>query len=278
MYRILNARVVMAGVCALAIAGGMASGDVIVYQDGATNAFVAAPYEGAQDNLLAGSNKRHDDNLGAYASAGVGNIGWGTYDPPIREIIRFDLTSFAGRYASINSVKLTLTLSKAAKSETVTVHQILAANSDWVEGAGTGSTSAAGESCWWYKAWPDVEWAGGVDSGCGVAGVDYDSTAVASHTWVAAEVDGTALELTLAGDVNAMVDQWSGAQADNAGLILRTTTEDDQTLHLTWKASEFTTDPAMRPMLTIDYEPIPEPASAMLMLLGGLALARRRRK
>ena len=256
----------------------MASAAMVDYQEGATNAFVLAPYEGAQDNLLV-SNTREDDNQGGYGTAIVGNPGWGTYDPPAREIMRFDLTSFAGQYASINSVKLTLTLNGGLASATMSVHQILSANSDWVEGISSGRGINDGESCWWYKAWSataaHADWAGGFDSGCGTPDVDYDSAVLASYAWDATQiVAGDKLELTLTGDLDALIGQWCGPQADNAGLILRSDNEANG-YNLSFRAAE-AAEVADRPLLTIDYVPIPEPAALSLLALGLLGLRKRR--
>jgi len=76
--------------CFLALAVAVASADVVVYQQGATNAFVTG-YAGTSDTHL--NLSEPDLNYGATLST--------TYSSTdtTRGLLRFDLSSFAGNYA-----------------------------------------------------------------------------------------------------------------------------------------------------------------------------------
>ena len=270
----------MVGLTVLGLAAAASHADVITYQQGQSNALVSN-YQGTQDNMLASASNRVRDNFGKYQSAMLGHVDWSN---AAREIMRFDLSSLAGRYIDINSVTLTLSFWWAYpgdKGGTLNVHKILPANSDWVEGIGAGGPSPDirdGESCWRYKAWSELgahaEWAGGFDSGCGVPDVDYDSTALASYAWKGRDLTkGYEIELILTGtDLKAMIDSWAGPQEDNAGLLLLSEPESGQNL-----LQYSNPDSAAPPKLTVDYV-VPEPATLSLVLLGVMGVAYRGRK
>ena len=241
--------------------------EVISYQQGGNNLLVTN-YQGMEDNLLVGTNTRHDDNQGGYEHSIVGNSGWGTYDPPVRTIMRWDLSSLNTQYTNIESVSLTLNVSNTANSGTLSVYALSSANKDWAEGTSFGYGIKHGESCWWYKAWDTngnhVPWAGGVDSGAGVAGVDYNSTALGTLQWNAS----TSGLITINFDgwsntqLNNLIDLWVGSQSENAGIILINNIESNGT-RLLWGAKE-RADIDERPMLSITYSNVPEPSTLFM--------------
>ena len=257
----------------LALAGSSAMGDVIVYQQGETNALLAGNYDGQEDSRLIARSDLADKNYGA-STQGV-RVHSSSYID--RVAVRWDLSSLAGQYLAINSVKLTLTSrGKTKGTGTVAAHAILPANSSWVEGTSFGAIET-GASCWNYAQYDTAAWAG--SGGCGSAGTDHDATALGSLGFT----NGQSGEFEIVFDgldaagLKALIDAWSGAQAGNAGFLLKLADEntDDDRFEF-YDDEDAGVNPT--PKLTIDYTVIPEPASAMLVLLGGLALARRRRQ
>lgn len=238
-----------------------AGATTITYQTGLTNAF-ASNYKGVTDTYLVAYSP--DLNYGAaYAMV---------FGPDDRAgLLRFNLTSFAGKYVSITGISLTLHISTVFDNSQgdLSAYVIKPANAGWVAGtggAGIGNGDVlAGASTWNRRIHDTVSWAG--SAGLNTAGTDYDATKLGSFHWTTAtdyviNFSGTPAQL------KALVDQWAGPQSSNAGILLRNV----QTVG-TGNASILaanTTIPSWSPKLTITYSAGPvivveQPAGTALL-------------
>lgn len=185
-----------------------ASADTIVFRQGVANAVTAA-YAGADDTCVASASPTHNFGGGfgadkvAYAGAGL------------KALLRFDLSAFAGGYSAIDGIDLSLDINFTSGGGTLSVHAVTQANAAWVEGSGAGA-EVAGAASWNSRAHPATPWAG--SAGLSAAAIDYDPVPLASAPAglgrVTFHFTGTPAQL------KALVDQWSGPQAQNAGLLV----------------------------------------------------------
>ena len=234
-----------AGVVAAVISGlvaGVSLGDVISFKQGVDG------YTGTDDNMMYGG-ARANLNAGTY-HLGAGDGPWEVAG--VRSLLRFDLSGFAFDYSAINSITLKLYHDGPAKTG-INVYAIKPVNSDWVEGT-KGFVAETGSSCWNYRQYSSVSWAG--SAGCGTAGTDYDATSLATFSTPAAT---TFITIPLTGHggltLKDLVDQWSGPQADNAGLLIKADVETDGSDRGWFSSSEDSMGAGTAPELIIDYEP-----------------------
>ena len=203
MKTTITAAVVM---LAALIPTGVVHAATIVYQQGQTNAFVSG-YSGVDDaNIISGSP---NSNYGQYG-AKINPSG-------TKGLLRFNLASFAGRFARINSVALTFDASIMTGSVvngTVLAYAILPANSGWGEGAVYGS-SQTGSCCWNYAKYNTQAWAGSV--GLSTPGVDYDSVLLGSFNYNSANTYSMTFARNSA-QLKALVNSWTNAT--NPGILL----------------------------------------------------------
>lgn len=186
--------------------------DTIVYQQTFSNAFVTN-YTGTSDTSIASWGP--DLNFGSDLS-----MRFTTNDRV--GLLRFDLASFAGKYARITGITLTLHIANIFNGNEgdLRVYAISPANAGWVAGTGgVNGTVQAGSSTWNRKIHDTVSWAG--SAGLGTAGTDYNSTMLGSFHY--ANVPGD-YDIHFSGtpaQLKALVDQWAGPQTSNAGMVLR---------------------------------------------------------
>ena len=237
----------MLGLFVVGLMGGLAPAEVVSFQQGADNALVTG-YQGTDDNAVHSGN-RVDQNAGAYHLGPVGMSPW-PGGGPSRGLLRFDLSAMAGRYLDINSITLKLCTNKYYKTG-VSIYAIKPANADWVEGS-VQWEEETGASCWNYKAYDTSDWAG--SEGLGTPDTDYDSVALATFDTPSDGVGGVvSIPLTAHAGLTPkdLIDQWSGNQADNPGLLLKA---DDETSGSAMFASSEVLF-GVAPELIIDYEP-----------------------
>ncbi len=216
----------------------------ITYQTGLSNTY-ASNYKGVTDTYLLAYSP--DLNYGAAYAMEFG--------PDDRAgLLRFNLTSFAGKYVSITGITLTLHISKIFDNSQgdLSAYVIKPANAGWVAGTGGAGISNGevqpGASTWNRRIHDTASWAG--SAGLSTAGTDYDATKLGSFHWTTAtdyviNFSGTPAQL------KALVDLWSGPQSSNAGILLRSVhTEGTGTASV---LAANTTIPSWSPKLTITY-------------------------
>ncbi|MFZ4682776.1 MAG: hypothetical protein ACOYMS_09755 [Terrimicrobiaceae bacterium] len=216
----------------------------ITYQTGLTNTY-ASNYRGVTDTYLLASSP--DLNYGAAYAMEFG--------PDDRAgLLRFNLTSFAGKYVRITGITLTLHISKIFGNSQgdLSAYAIKPANAGWVAGTGGAGVSNGevqpGSSTWNRRIYDTASWAG--SAGLSSAGTDYDATKLGSFHWTTAtdyviNFSGTPAQL------KALVDLWSGPQSSNAGILLRNVHTEGTGAASVLAAN--TTIPSWSPKLTITY-------------------------
>ncbi len=259
---------------------GHVSAAVAVYQDGGNDPFTGLAYSGAEDAFLTNRNdEQKNQNFGARTQFYVRDHSAVTENT----VMRFDVTSLAGEYETINSVVLRVYLGAVPPDDgTVSLSLLVAANQGWVEGAGVASDVSnyfPGTVTWneiqrgtqtgaGAPNGSGEEWAGG-NTGGGAA-ADQDAT-VATVTISGTELAGSYIDFVFTD--TAFMKNW--VSGDNPGFVLTSNGIDAGSLVIN---SSEAADQGVRPELRIDYDPIPEPIPG---ILGGLAwmllLFRRRR-
>lgn len=269
----------------------------VTYKDESPDPITAGAYDGAEDTtLIERSNDPRNQNFGGRSNMFVHNNGGDRENI----LVRFDVTSLAGQYASIDGATLRLFFwdnpsgpgGPGAVAGFIDAFELTAANGDWVEGAGESSVITnvfPGTSTWAEKlrgtqssnGTPSgTPWASGAhnygirNGGAGLAPDDHASAAVASAEVFGTEVSFQALDFVIS-DLS-LIDDW--ANGSNTGLVLISRAAVGQTGGGgTFYSSEGDTANALHqafhPELIIDYTPVPEPGAALLVLEGLLLAA-----
>lgn len=297
----------LAGATAAAFSAG-ASAATVTYQNGTNDPFTGNPYTGTQNTYI--------DSAGDYPSSGVYShlynfgasgvvfiVADGTYAPnPVRVrrgLFRFDISSMLGHVNPANITGGTLTLyldpngyyangSGAGSgynnpANSLEADAITDANAGWQQGDKDGDTTTTGGSTWdsqnEYWGSTNTNWAG--SHGLETAGTDYDNANPLGTYTLPASVGGAPIPMTF--NVSAsLLQHW--LTDTNAGVLLRLTNEDMNTANSEWDQTQIVRTGSKNwaatyyPKLQIDYSPVPEPATAALVLIGGGLLALRRRR
>ncbi len=237
--------------CAAATLAHDAIGDVLVVTSAKDNTL----YQSALGDLSNGA--------GAHLFAGA----TGSFSLR-RGLVAFDLSDIPGG-STIHEVELTLNLSRTSSpsAASVRLHRTLA---DWGEAGsvapgeqGGGAPAAPGDATWLHTFHDTQFWTS--------PGGDFSSVISASraiedlgvYTWESTP------------ELVADVQGWVDAPAGNFGWTLvgdesgpRTDKRFDTHEH---------TNPALRPALRVEFTPVPEPSTIILITAGALGLSRRRR-
>lgn len=184
-----------------------------------------------------------------------------------RSLLRFDLTGLPAG-AVISSASLQLFLFTVTTAETgLSLHRTTtpwtAGPSDPAGNESNGSAAVVGDATWNFASFDASPWTTpGGDALAAPSATLRVGTSSGFYTWSSAGLTSDAAA-------------WATDPAQNFGWLLR----GDELAPQTAKrfASSENPDPSIRPVLFIEFEPIPEPGAGAL-LLGGLAMLFRRRR
>jgi hypothetical protein len=217
----------------------------------------------ARDNTL------FEDPLGE-TSNGAGQyffIGRTMFDMVRRGLIEFDVAGAIPAGSTINSVALTLHMSRTATAgELASLHE---ASAEWGESTsdafgeeGTGTFAEPGDATWLHTFYSTTFWS--------QPGGDFDPFPSAEELIIGIGFYTFDSTPDLVDDVQGWLDD----PASNHGWMLRGNEDSILT------AKRFDTrehpDPSMRPVLTIEYTPIPEPSCIVLFFLAATLICGRR--
>lgn len=188
-----------------------------------------------------------------------------------RALLQFDLSSIPAG-STVNSASLTMNLSRSAGPGggiSVGAYHVMAS---WGEGTsvanssagGAGTASTAGDATWMHRSYPGTEWN---SPGGDFSGSAFTSTAIGTPEGLKTFPSTSAFV--------AEVQAWVNNPAGNFGLMMI----GDEAVE--GGAQRFDSRenaiPSARPLLSVDYTPVPEPATLSLAALGAALLRRRRR-
>ncbi|MCC7193324.1 MAG: DNRLRE domain-containing protein [Phycisphaeraceae bacterium] len=201
------------------------------------------------------SNTASNNNTGAQVDMYIGYAG---YNKPFKGLLRFDLSSIPANM-TITSATLHMKPIGNSNSPTLELHRLLVS---WVEGNGLYNQSPYGTSGATYlsrdksgsNTWTTP----------GAASDGNDRVAAASVSF-----NGSLSDPAL--NVLSDVSYWYANPSANFGWVLETPGTSGFTQ---FRTKENPSSPTT--YLDVTYELIPEPASAGLLLLGGMVLMRRK--
>jgi hypothetical protein len=194
----------------------------------------------------------------------AGNTGGGATR---RALLQFDLTLISAG-SVVQSATLSLFVSQAPNNTptTVSLHRLLSA---WTEGPtnpgasqGQGAPAVTGDVTWQYRTFSSLLWSS--------SGGDFSASPTASVTGLG----GTGARATFSG-LATDVQNWIDNPASNFGWIVRGVETGNSTARQFSSREAATGSIALddvRPVLSVDIAPIPEPATALLILLGATVL------
>jgi len=232
------------------VSAQQATAAIVTYQQGDGGGFsdTDATFIASRVNGISGQGGTNFDGEAILRSETDTGTGGGV----TRSLIRFSgiFGNGVGQIPAgsiINSATLTLSQTTggfAGSNDTLSAFQVI---SGWDEGTVTWDSFNSG----------------------GVAGTDYITTALDS--FVATPDNGAASHAI---DILLAVQNWSANTSTNQGILIINPGIDGSILQ-----SDEGVTPGIRPLLTVDYTAIPEPASWMLVAsaLGMMTFKRRRR-
>ena len=255
---------------------GTAGAETAVFQNGIADPFSGLTYFGTEDTTLTADYFYPPPGFGDPIFGGTNNSGPGIQlgaghenagNRTHRILIRFDLSSMAGRFLSIDRVALRMYAAQGVISRTISAYRVSTANSDWVEGNGPLDSGFGpgdiGSSTWQFKIQgttpgTGIPWASGElpgpQRGLGTAGVDYFAAPIGTITTPPYPDHFSDFVFN---DVSFINDWVSGM---NGGVLLRQNDETSDGL-FGFPSSE-SASASFRPELIVTYTPTPEPSVA----------------
>lgn len=217
--------------------------------------------EPARDNTLyENSSGTVSNGQGEYLFAGRTGQGSNSIR---RGLLYFDIAGNIPAGATIDGVSLALTLSRTISGpQRVGLYPV---SSAWGEGAsdatgqeGTGAVAAPGDATWVYSLFDDTLWTLPGGDFVAASSAEQSVAGLGAYTW------GSTPEMI------ADVQSWLESPTDNYGWMLL----GDESQGATAKRFNSREYPTVtsRPRLTVVFTPIPEPASLVILCMGGALL------
>lgn len=185
-----------------------------------------------------------------------------------RAVVWFDIAAVVPAGATITGA--TLTLHNSGSNDGITAMTLNRLLESWGEGTstgggpggGAGGPAAPGDATWLFRSFPGMPWTSPGGTFAGTASASTPVGAAGFYSWSSAG---------LLADVQASLN----SPASNFGWIIL----GDESVGSTAKrfATREETLANRRPMLMIEYTPVPSPAGVSVLVLGGIAAGRRRR-
>ena len=205
------------------------------------------------------------NGAGEFLFAGRTNL---ATTPNRRSLLRFDLSGLPAG-ATVTSASLRLHMVVVVTSDAqVNLHRVTSAwtagPSDPIGNEAAGVSAGAGDATWLHASFSNILWsAPGGDAASAPSASVLIGTISDYYTWTGSGV---------LSDVQA----WAASPSANFGWLLRT----DETVPFTAKRFESgnSLNAALRPLLTVEFEIIPEPGSVGLLTLAFASGAYRRRR
>lgn len=252
-------------ISAVLLASGPVTAATMSFQNGVDG------YAGAEDTFINDDGIRNEFNWGAYPELFVGPFAGGPSPDEVgRSLIRFDVDSLAGQYAQITQVRLELTTIQSFDlGGTLELRMVAPENGDWNAGNSQFAVEN-GSASWDNKAEPGTPWVGG--PGLGTTGF---GSVLASSSF-APNLTGGLLSLVIndAAAATALIDEFSSGA--NEGFLIKAVNEAPGTLRGDIKFHSSNVGAGLAPRLIVEYTPIPEPTTALLVFGGLVALAAQR--
>jgi hypothetical protein len=199
------------------------------------------------------------NGAGQFLFAGDNNSGLSR-----RGLIRFDVAANIPAGATIETATLRLHMSQTpnATNRDVSLQRVLA---DWGEGAsnatagggGSGAQALSGDATWIHTFFNTSQWAAAGGDFLATPGATTAVGGVGDYAWTSPQ---------LAADVQG----WLNAPATNFGWLLLGDESSTQSVKRFDSRENATV--AFRPSLTVEYAPIPEPATFALSSIGFVVL------
>ncbi|MEM1084960.1 MAG: hypothetical protein AAGI48_12685 [Verrucomicrobiota bacterium] len=227
-------------------------------------------FQTGRDSTLIQNNS--DGNYGGRNEVLIGATGSGQQRAGI---VAWDVSSLAGQYISIDSMSVTFTIFRVAATTSWGINLLNESGVDWVEGTDTSGATQPGTVTWDFRQEGvlGTEWdLGGARGGPAVYG---SMGTLALTDGVDVVNDKVTINLTagsLPSNVDTLteiMDLWTSGGNTGLGIYGG---------QAQWGLDSFQGSIAAdRPLLTVNYTPVPEPTVACLGGLGLLGLLRRRR-
>lgn len=214
-------------------------------------------------------NTLYQDANGALSN-GAGEfsfVGNTTAGVTRRSLVMFDLSGIPTG-ATINSVSLTLHMSMTSTGATdVSLHTLLAnwgeGTSDAPGGEGAGAPSTPGDATWIHTFYNTSFWANPGGDFTAASSATLSVNAVGFYTWNSAQMITD-------------VQQWVNSPGVNFGWLLQGNESANNTSKRFDTRENATA--GFRPVLLVDYTPIPAPGGLAMIAMGPLLGGRRSRR
>lgn len=186
-----------------------------------------------------------------------------------RALLEFDIASAIPAGSIINSVTLRLVDVSSPGGmlvpSTFSLHRSLV---DWSGGTNVGNTATTGDATWDYRIFETIGWG----SPGGANGVDYVSTASAGILLSQiSSASGPGTNFWSSAGLVADVQSWLDNPGTNFGWFLISSDELSARSARRFGMQENTAI-GSRPLLTVDFSPVPEPTTTAMALVAGLGL------